>query len=342
MPKRIQKIKLVLPLIILAGIFLTGCKDNSVIPPISEDNITLISTYGTTASTNGVFVAAINSRTFAFIADGYNGMQIIDVTSPNNPDSVSAVNTNGNANDITLSVVNGSLYAFVSDYNNGCLIVDVSDPYNPALIAVINNLAQYVLTACVDNVNDYLYLGTDNGSIHVIDISDLPGPPQPRINFGTTNQSVNGLSVSNNTLYCAYGNTGFVIFDVTSPLNPLTLSVTNTPGSASDIIISLGYAFVADSYNGTLIYNVSNTSAPSLLSRIPPNGQIFGVAINNNTLYTADNSYGVESVNISSPSLPSENGSIKLNSSASNIYYFGGYLYLAAAEGGLAILQPVN
>ena len=332
-----------LTIFIACSLFIIGCKDNNVDPPVTTSNINLVAEYNTNASTNGIFVMPINFINYAFIADGTNGMQIINVTQVNLPDSVSSFDTDGSANDITVANISNDLYAFISDYYSGLVIVDVSDPTNPVLAAVLNVAGggAFVTTTTVDAVNEIAYVGLSTGQVSVFDLSPLPNEPN-FINAFTRAESVNGLYINNNLLYIAAGDDGFVIMDVTNPAVPELISANNTSGNASDVIVSTNYAYVADSYNGMLIFNVTTPSSPVLLSRFAPNGQILGLTINNNSLYTADNNYGVETVNVSNPSSPSQIGFFDSQGSANNIFYFGGYLFLAAAEEGLVILQPTN
>lgn len=331
----------VIAVVLLLSILFYSCKNNSVIPPGSNSNITLVATYGTNASTTGIFVLPINFRNYAFIADGTNGMQIIDVTQINLPDSVSSFNTDGSANDVFIANINNNYYAFISDYNSGYVIVNVSNPFNPTLVSDINFSGDFINTSFVDVINKIAYVGFAGGQVNIYDISPLPSQPV-FLNTIPAGGNTNGMFLAGNNLYLAQGNIGFEIYDVSNPLNPGLKSVYNTPGLASDVIVNTNYAYVADSYNGMLIFNVTNTSAPVLLSRFQANGQILGLTINNNSVYTADNTYGVETVNVSNPAMPSQIGYLNSNSSAVNIFYFGGYLFLAAAEGGLAILQPTN
>ena len=91
-----------------------------------------------------------------------------------------------------------------------------------------------------------------------------------------------------------------------------------------------------------LILNVTDPSAPVYSSKFSGTGQILGVYVNNNNVFCADNTYGIENVSVSNPNSPNKVGYIQTNSSANNIFYFGGYIFLAAAEGGLGIYQPAN
>ncbi len=331
-------------LIILSFSFIVfyGCKDNSTNPVVNKENMTLVSTYNTYASTNGLCVVPLNFRNYAFIADGSAGMQILDVTIVNSIDSVSSYNTDGSANDVTVASINGDTYAFISDYNRGYVVVDVDDPANPVLTGVVNVAAGgFVNTSYVDAVNRIAYIALATGQVSVFDLSPLPNAPVflTGINGGG---SANGLYVSGNRLYIAGGTVGLQIVDITDPGIPVIISAFNTPGIASGVSISTNYAYVADASNGMLVLDVTNSTAPVILSRFAPNGQILGVTVNNNNVFTADNGYGIENVSVSSPQSPTQQGYIQTNSSALNIVYFGGYVFLAAAEGGMAIFQPTN
>jgi hypothetical protein len=317
-----------------------GCKDNTTAPDIKSSNISLVNTYNTNASTGGIFLMPVGGRNYAFLADGSNGMQVIDVTLVNNIDSVSSVDTDGSAVDVFAAVVNSRRYAFVSDYSGGLDVIDVTDPALPYFMGEITSAGMFVITTYADALNRRLYVGTGSGQMQIYDLSPLPNMPVLISSFSVSSDNVNGLFLSGSILFAACGNTGLAIFDVSDPSTPQLRSVTNTSGVATDVIVNSNIAYLADSYNGTLIFNVTDPSAPSSVSRISPNGQVLGLAQNNNSLYLADNTYGVESINVSNASSPTQTGYIQTNSSAINIIYFGGYLFLAAAEGGMAIFQP--
>ena len=319
----------------------TGCKTDPITPIVESSNINLISTYSTNASTNAVYVLPISGRNYALIADGSNGMQIIDVTLVNAPDSVASYNTEGSANDVTAAAINGDLYAFISDYSNRLDIVDISNPQNPYLVGTVYAAYGLVNTSFVDASRNLLYMSVSSNFL-IYNISNLPAEPTLVSSGITGSQSINSLYASGNYLYIAGGDFGLRIIDVTNPASPKSVSLTNTVGITSDVVVSTGYAYVADSYNGMLIMDVSNPQAPVLKSKFASTGQILAIYANNNNVFCADNNYGVENVNVSNPNSPVVAGYLQTNSSATGIVYFGGYIFLAAAEGGMAIMQPTN
>ena len=67
---------------------------------------------------------------YAYVADGENGLIIIDVHDPTNPKEVGHYDTLGD----TRSVFVKDGYAYLPDYDNGLVILDVSDPTKPILV----------------------------------------------------------------------------------------------------------------------------------------------------------------------------------------------------------------
>lgn len=332
---------LLLALTLISLTAFQACKDNSINNPVDQSNINLVSVYSTNASTNGVYIMPINLRDYALIADGTNGLQIVDITIINQPDSVSSYDTDGNANDVTAAYINGDLYAFISDYANGFVVVDIDNPANPLLIGTIL-VTGFVNTSFIDQNNKLAYIAMESGQIQVYDVSQLPDEPTFVASVPIGSSGINGLYLSGNYLYAAAGSNGLAVIDVTNTSNPQLNNVFNTTGIASDVVVNGGFAYVADSYNGMLILDVTNPESPVYKSKFTGTGQILGLYANNNNIFCADNTYGIENVNVSNASSPNKVGYIQTNSSANNIFYSGGYIFLAAAEGGLGIYQPTS
>jgi len=92
--------------------------------------------------TDGVAEGVHVSGDYAYIADGHNGLVIVDITCPTNglvivditcptnPVQVGHLDTD-EAEDVHVS----GNYAYVADGRNGFVIVDVSNPKNPVLVS---------------------------------------------------------------------------------------------------------------------------------------------------------------------------------------------------------------
>ena len=79
-------------------------------------------------STLGVSKGIYVEGNYAFVADGDEGLAIIDISNPNTPVYVTSVNTTGDSRNL---IVEGD-YVYLADYDQGLQIFDISDPQNPS------------------------------------------------------------------------------------------------------------------------------------------------------------------------------------------------------------------
>ena len=71
------------------------------------------------------------ARTYAYIADGAEGIAIIDVTNPEKPSVYAMYNADGKINDardIVVGTTNASLFAYVADGKNGLKVLQLTSP----------------------------------------------------------------------------------------------------------------------------------------------------------------------------------------------------------------------
>ena len=71
------------------------------------------------------------SRTYAYIANGEEGLAIIDVEKPETPKLDQTFNADGTLNDthsVRVAMTNASLYGYVADGKNGLKVLQLTDP----------------------------------------------------------------------------------------------------------------------------------------------------------------------------------------------------------------------
>lgn len=81
----------------------------------------------TLAHANDIYVA----RTYAYVANGEDGVAIIDVESPERPRLDQMFTADGSLNDVRsvkVAMTNASLYAYVADGHNGLRVLQLTDP----------------------------------------------------------------------------------------------------------------------------------------------------------------------------------------------------------------------
>jgi len=79
------------------------------------------------ADARDVYVA----RTYAYVADGKNGVAIVNITQPDNPCLTQTYNAGGALNDVRqvkIAMTNASLFAYVADGKNGLRILQLTSP----------------------------------------------------------------------------------------------------------------------------------------------------------------------------------------------------------------------
>ena len=77
----------------------------------------------TTGYAGGVYV----SGDYAYVADGFSGLAVINISNPINPGTPVYEDTTGYARDVYVS----GDYAYVADYMSGLAVIEISDPTNP-------------------------------------------------------------------------------------------------------------------------------------------------------------------------------------------------------------------
>jgi hypothetical protein len=86
------------------------------------------------ADARDVYVA----RTYAYVAQGKNGLAIVNITQPNNPRLDQTFNAGGALNDVRqvkIAMTNASLFAYVADGRNGLRILQLTSPETMAAYA---------------------------------------------------------------------------------------------------------------------------------------------------------------------------------------------------------------
>lgn len=215
-----------------------------------------------------------------FVTSREYGMYIIDVSVPSEMRMVSHYDTLEYATGID---VNGD-YCFVCSRYCGVEVVDVSDLQHPKFVNAIGSQREYQDCVVDDGL---LYIGVyENKCVDIWDVHDLNDPAfVSTIELDGQGQ---GITIRNGILFVATGllnadgkisdpywefnkgtGNGFEIYDVSSPSNPVRLSMCKIDGrywynavDIWDISVSDDYAYVAGMYNGVWVYDISDLKNP--------------------------------------------------------------------------------
>ncbi len=293
--------------------------------------LTLAGGYDTPDVSYGVAI----SGDYAYVADAYAGLQVIDISDPATPTFAGSYNTPGHAYGVAIS----GDYAYVADGPPGLQVIDISDPTAPTFAG---NYDTPCSTYCVAISGDYAYAVSGSCGLQVIDISD-PTTPTFAGNYDTPG-SAYGVAISGDYAYVADGFSGLQVVDISDPTTPTFAGNYDTPDFAYRVTISGDYAYVGDRMSGLQVIDISDPTAPMLAGSYDTPGYAYGVGISGDYAYVADVHGGVQVIDISDPTTPMLAGSYDTPGSARDVAIAGDYTYVADWASGLQVIkiaQPV-
>jgi len=268
---------------------------------------------------------------FAFIADGYNGLQVIDVSTPSTPVLVGNVDTPDRAWGLD---VFGD-YVYVADGESGLLVVNITDAHNPEIAGSVDTPSSARGVAVAGN---YAYVADWNG-LQVVDISD-PLSLDLVGSVDTPGSSWN-VFIVDDYAYVADGSSGLQIVDISDPFSPEIIASAETPGYAREVVVTDNFAYIADDDSGLQVIYVSNPLAPFLIGSIDTPSSARGVAISDDYAFVADWWSGIQAIDISDPSEPILVGRVSTMGSAMGVVVVNDIAYVADGT-GLQVVDVSN
>lgn len=241
------------------------------------------------------------SGPLAYLADRYEGFQVVDLSDPSRPHRIAWRDVNGYARAVdaagslvylldqnSLQVfdvgnpaepeVIGSLYvgpepydvavsgryAFVSSYWSGLLVVDIGDPARPVPLGSVQlQGAPFDIAVSWP----YVYVASSWRRLQVVDASD-PSAPRLVAELPTPDESV-AVAASGRLVLVAGGAAGLLVVDAADPEAPRLIATYEMPGTTSDVELRGDLAYVANSRSGLELVDLRDPLRPTLASRYP-------------------------------------------------------------------------
>jgi len=286
----------------------------------------------------GTSEAVAVSGNYAYMADGYSGLRIIDVTDPASPTEAGSFNTNGYAYDVAVS----GNYAYVADGSKGLRIINVTNSASPTETGYYDTPGS---ARGVALLGDLAYVADSNGGLQIIDVGS-PGSPSPEGSIATPG-SAYGVAVSSLYAFVADQYGGLTIINISNPTSPVEIGNFNTSGQAYAVGLYSQYACVADYNRGLRIIDVSNPAVPVEAGCYDPTivkyyrdidvvGQWAFVA---SDASSTDGSNGLRVIDLTDPAAPTEAGYCETVGDPRGVAVYGKYAYLAAGSDGLRIID---
>ena len=312
-------------------------------------------------------VGMSNDELKAYVADGYEGLKIIDISEPSSPKLLASLDTDGFAQKVSLS--NDGLKAYVADGYEGLKIIDISEPNSPRLLASLDTNGS-VKDVSLSNDGLKAYVADGNEGLKIIDISD---PNSPRLLASLdTNGTAEDVSVSSDgrIAYLSDGYEGLKIIDISGPSAPKLLAsfgkdelITGVSGGgvstsypfASGVSLSNDglKAYLAYGKSGLKIIDINDPSSPKLLAGFDSDVFISGIGFPDSSSIDSVSlsgdgkkayvtaGYGLKVIDISNPGLPSLLASFDTDGKANSVSLSDNGLkaYVVAEATGLQIID---
>jgi hypothetical protein len=200
----------------------------------------------------------VTSLLFAYVADGSNGLNIVDVLDPTNCVSGGSWDSPGCAEGVSVA----GDYAYVADGAEGIQIVDVSIPSRAAKVGSVSTPG-YAYDVQV--LSNRLYLADGGAGVSIYDISSPISPVKLNsydldYEYGY-GHGARSLFVTPNWTYVAEGSDGVRIIDTHNVSNMFSCGHFDTEGFANDIYAVSNNIYVADKSGGLVILGVESVDA---------------------------------------------------------------------------------
>ena len=268
---------------------------------------------------------------YAFVADRYDGLVVIDISDPEDPQQVGSCDTPDDA--FRVLIVNN--LAYVCDYRGGLRIIDISDPEHLEEIGYYDN--DFEIVYSVDVAHEFAFLAMYDDGLRILDISD-PGNPNEVSTFDTPGETVD-VVVEEDYAYLADNNeSNLLIVDISDPENPDLIGECDLEEYAVRLSVIDDYIYVTD-YYGLRIVDISDPENPHEVGNVETEGDTWGIDVKGEYAFIADDVVGLVVVDISDPENPDIAETFETEGEAVGVFISGNHAYVAAIEAGLRILD---
>jgi len=281
------------------------------------------------------------------LADGFNGLKVIDLTNPISPSLLAALPTMTNAARVSILGGNGSTqYALVADMGGMSHVVDISVPSAPFLAA------SFTPPGAVNGVMDIAFFGQSTTSSAPtvtaayalmaqgpagLKIVDFTNPLNPSVVFTVATTNATRIALNGNTAYIADRSGGVRIIDISNIRSPSVKTPLGTI-DAQDLAVSGSYLFLADGSGGVKIYSITNPTVPSAVGSFTQATQAQGIAVAGPFAYVADGSNGLKLLDITLPNKPVLAQAFT-TTQAGGVTAWGDYVLVSDMAGGLKVVR---
>jgi subtilase family serine protease len=290
----------------------------------------LTGTFDTYGNANDVAVAG----SYAYVADQWAGLRILDVSTPDTPREVGFLWMESNADQISVS---GGL-AYVAS-STGLSVIDISEPASPKLIGALTNSDGSVMPQELLVRGGFAYVAAQQNGLLVYDVKTPSAPVL--IHRLAEEYGVKDLAIQDQLAYVVT-NSGLFIYDLSQPW------LTEPIGYYNDLLYP---EYISIDGNNLVVGNWSTVWILSLEEPISPQfrgsydfgnqswfSSLTNVLVDDHHVYLTRRQSGVEVLDISNPSSPILIHTIETPHQANQLTAGeDGFVYVADGASGIQI-----
>ncbi|MCF7824113.1 MAG: T9SS type A sorting domain-containing protein [Candidatus Marinimicrobia bacterium] len=285
------------------------------------------------------------SGTYAYIAAGSSGMQVINISNPASPDSVTTVAGSGSGYAEGINV--SSPYAYLGNGAN-VTIYDINTPETPSIVGTYEG-TDWVQDAV--GRGNYLYVCEWGVGVDVVDISN---PASPTFVTTFSNPKNADIMFDGDFGYIASRDGGLTVIDVSSPAAPTLVNTFTTQGtlrkvSYGAITISstvTGHIFTAE-VSGLGAVDVSSAATgmdySARIAVTPPaEGIAYSALVMGTKAYVPYGSAGMRILDVTNPGAMTELGHFTLGTNSRKVVVKDNIAFLADKSFGVFVLDVTD
>ena len=284
--------------------------------------------------TPGIARSVVVSGQYAYVADDWEGVRVIDISDPENPFEVSSCDL-GLAWDICVS----GDYAFIASIIF-VFIMDISNPEDPY---VVGSYVPQGWTFGITATEDYAYVADYDRGLCILDFNDPTSPE--RVGSCDTPGLTYDAAVVGDFAYIADGENGVSVIDISNPRQPFRVGSSELPGFALDIAVAGDYAYTANNQGGFSVTDISDPENPFESGHCSSAGNAYDVFIADSFAFVAHvpddvgRNEAFRVFDITDPENPNEVEEYDTPGVTMCTYVAGRYAYVADDTCGLRILD---
>ena len=304
-------------------------------------NVRLVGQCNTPGYAWDVFV----SGSYAYVADYYRGLRVIDVSDPQAPYETGASDSALNA----VGVMVLDSFAYVASHTRGMRIVDIRDPAQPVIVSTFavpsgHGIFNLDIADTVAYAISSIPCPTDQ-TLRVVNVAEPAMPIQiDSIPAGDGTGQHLGLRLAGDYLYLnSVEEPRFRVFDAADPESVVQVGGCTLPSYPSfEIRVQGIFAYVTCMSTGLVVVDISDPTMPQVVGQLTLPSYPWGVDVNGQFAFIAAWSAGLRVVDIADPYHPVEIGFHDTPGRAQGVCYQAPYIYVACDTAGLLIYELVE